>query len=110
MGPLSPWLVLALVLIVGGGLAIPSRLRLVVVAVAFWLTFAAGVGVLALSGHEMNASWHVGPITGWEFWRVLVTSPEILVFLFMITDPRTTPAASRGDAPTRSRSASSRAS
>ena len=96
-GPLSPWLVLALVLIVGGGLAILSRLRLVVVAVAFWLTFAAGVGVLALSGHEMNASWHVGPITGWELWRVLVTSPEILVFLFfMITDPRTTPASQPG--------------
>ena len=75
-GPLSPWLVLALVLIVGGGLAILSRLRLVVVAVAFWLTFAAGVGVLALSGHEMNASWHVGPLTGWELWRVLVTSPR----------------------------------
>ena len=50
----SPWLVLALVLIVGGGLAILRRLRLVVIAVAFWLTFAAGIGVLALSGHEMT--------------------------------------------------------
>ena len=40
----------------------------------------------------MTARWHLGPITGWEFWRVLVFSPEILVFLFfMITDPRTIP-------------------
>ena len=40
----------------------------------------------------MTAAWHLGPITGWELWRVLVTSPEILVFLFfMITDPRTIP-------------------
>ena len=96
-GPLSPWLVLALALIVGGGLAILSRLRLLVIAVTFWLTFAAGVGVLAASGHEMTASWHLGPIAGWELWRVLVTSPEILVFLFfMITDPRTTPASQAG--------------
>ena len=96
-GPLSPWLVFALALIVGGGLAILSRLRLLVIAVTFWLTFAAGVGVLAASGHEMTASWHLGPIAGWELWRVLVTSPEILVFLFfMITDPRTTPASQAG--------------
>jgi len=96
-GPLSPWLVFALALIVVGGLAILSRLRLLVIAVTFWLTFAAGVGVLAASGHEMTASWHLGPIAGWELWRVLVTSPEILVFLFfMITDPRTTPASKAG--------------
>ena len=62
-------------------------------------------GVLAASGHEMTARWHLGPITGWEFWRVLVFSPEILVFLFfMITDPRTIPAG-RGRA-ARTRSAS----
>ena len=96
-GPMSVWLALALVLIVGGGLAILSRLHLLVIAVGFWLTFAAALGVLALSGHEMTAAWHVGPITGWELWRVLVTSPEILVFLFfMITDPRTIPTSVRG--------------
>ena len=40
----------------------------------------------------MTARWHLGPITGAYFWWILVTSPEILVFLFfMITDPRTTP-------------------
>jgi hypothetical protein len=40
----------------------------------------------------MTARWHLGPIEGFDFWRILVTSPEILVFLFfMITDPKTIP-------------------
>jgi hypothetical protein len=89
---MSAWMVLALGIIVAGGLAILARLRLLGIAVGFWLAFAAGIGVLALSGHEMTARWHLGPITGWEFWWLLVTSPEILVFLFfMITDPKTIP-------------------
>ena len=92
-GPISPWLVLALAIIVGGGFAILSRLHLMEIAVGFWLAFATGIGVLAASGHEMTARWHLGPIAGWDFWRVLVLSPEILVFLFfMITDPKTIPA------------------
>jgi hypothetical protein len=48
--------------------------------------------VLAATGHAMTARWHLGPITGVHLWWTLITSPEILVFLFfMITDPRTTP-------------------
>jgi hypothetical protein len=83
---------IALALIVCGGLAILVRLRLLVIAVAFWLSFAAGIGVLAASGHAMTARWHLGPITGAYFWWVIVSSPEILVFLFfMITDPKTIP-------------------
>ena len=40
----------------------------------------------------MTARWHLGPITGGYFWWVIVTSPELLVFLFfMITDPKTIP-------------------
>ena len=96
-GPMSVWLALALVLIVGGGLAILSRLHLVGIAVGFWLTFAAGVAVLAATGHEMTAAWHLGPIAGLDLWWLLVTSPEVLVFLFfMITDPRTIPESPRG--------------
>jgi hypothetical protein len=91
-GPMSLWLALAIALIVLGGLTILSRLRLLVIAGAFWLAFAAGIGVLAASGHSMTARWHLGPITGWSFWWLLVTSPEILIFLFfMITDPMTIP-------------------
>jgi hypothetical protein len=91
-GPMSAWLALALAIIVVGGLAILLRLRLLEIAVSFWFTFAAGLGVIALAGHSMTARWHLGPIAGFEFWRILVTSPEILVFLFfMITDPKTVP-------------------
>jgi hypothetical protein len=94
---MSVWLALALVLIVGGGLAILRRLRLVAIAVGFWLTFAAGIAALAATGHEMTAAWHLGPIGGLDLWWLLVTSPEILVFLFfMITDPRTIPASDAG--------------
>ena len=96
-GPMSVWLALALVLIVGGGLKILSRLKLVGIAVGFWLTFASGVAVLAAAGHEMTAPWHLGPIAGSDLWWLLVTSPEVLVFLFfMITDPRTIPETGRG--------------
>ena len=96
-GPMSPALAVALVIIVAGGLAILGRLRLTGIAVGFWLAFAAGIGVLAAGGHAMTAAWHVGPIEGWEFWWTLVSSPEILVFLFfMITDPRTIPAGKTG--------------
>ena len=59
----------------------------------FWLTLAAGVGVLAASGHCMTARWAFAPVCGFDFWRVIVTSPEVLIFLFfMITDPKTVPA------------------
>ena len=96
-GPMSAWMVLALAIIVGGGLAILLRLRLLEIAFGFWLAFAAGIAVLAASGHVMTARWHLGPISGWEFWKVLVFSPEILVFLFfMITDPKTIPAGRLG--------------
>jgi hypothetical protein len=90
--PMSAWLALALAIIVAGGFAILWRLRLLEIAVSFWLAFAAGIGVLAVSGHAMTARWHLGPITGGHFWWVLLSSPEILVFLFfMITDPKTVP-------------------
>ena len=57
----------------------------------------------------MTARWHVGPVSDWYFWRVLVSSPEILVFLFfMITDPKTIPRGRPGAGSTRSRSACSR--
>src|SRR5581483_11935657 len=63
----------------------------------FWAAFALGIGVVAAFGHTMTARWHLGPIGGFELWRILVTSPEVLVFLFfMITDPKTAPRSPRG--------------
>ena len=89
---MSPALAFSLAVIVGGGLIITRRTGMIGAAVGFWVTFAALIGILAASGHCMTARWHIGPICGGSFWFLLVTSPEILVFLFfMITDPRTAP-------------------
>jgi Na+-translocating ferredoxin:NAD+ oxidoreductase RnfD subunit len=96
-GPMSPWLALAIAIIVTGGLAILLRLRLLGIAIGFWVTFVACIAVLAASGHAMTARWHLGPVSDWYFWRVLAFSPEILVFLFfMITDPKTIPSSRTG--------------
>jgi hypothetical protein len=72
------------------------RLNLLGMALSFWATFAAGTALLAVLGKCIHARWHLGPICGWELWWILVTSPEVLIFLaFMITDPKTTPSAPR---------------
>ena len=76
-GPMSPGLVLTLAVIVTGGLVIVSRLRMLGLVAAFWLTFAACTGLLAASGHCMTARWHVGQVCGGSFWSVLALSPEI---------------------------------
>ena len=87
----------ALAIIVVGGLVILGRLHLLLIALAFWLTFAAALAVLDGLRPRVTARWHLGPVTGDYFWWVLVTSPEMLVFLFfMITDPKTTPRSMRG--------------
>src|SRR5215212_5578283 len=46
-GPMSWWMALALAIILAGGFAILSRLKLLWIAVAFWLSFAAGIAILA---------------------------------------------------------------
>ena len=89
---LEPAMILAYAVILVGGLLITRRLRLLVLAAAFWLVLASGVGLLAASGHCMTANWAFEPVCGVDFWRVIVTSPEVLIFLFfMITDPKTVP-------------------
>lgn len=90
--PLNGWMILAYLLIVVGGMAISGRLHLLAGAAAFWLTLAGGIAVLAYSGHCMTARWAFAPVCGFEFWRAIVTSPEVLIFtFFMITDPKTVP-------------------
>lgn len=90
--PLNAPMLLAYAVIIVGGTLITRRLKLLGLAVAFWLTLAAGIGVLAASGHCMVANWAFAPVCGADFWRVIVTSPEVMIFLFfMITDPRTVP-------------------
>ncbi len=91
-GPLDAWMLLAYAVILGGGLLITRRLRLLEMAFAFWAVLAVGIGLLSASGHCMVANWSFTPVCGFDFWRVIVTSPEVLIFLFfMITDPKTSP-------------------
>jgi len=95
-GPLSPGLVATLLLIVAGGILITLRNGLFGTAASFFVTFAAGTGVLAAGGHCIQARWSATPVCDGSYWWTLVTSPEILIFLFfMITDPKTIPAAPR---------------
>jgi Na+-translocating ferredoxin:NAD+ oxidoreductase RnfD subunit len=97
--PMGPAMVVAYAVIIGGGLAIAARLGLLAIVVTFYATLAAGVGVLAASGHCMVARWSFTPVCDFEYWRIIVTSPEVLIFLFfMITDPKTVPATTRGRA------------
>ena len=45
----------------------------------------------------MTANWSFAPVCGFDYWRVIVFSPEVLIFLFfMITDPKTVPLGSVG--------------
>jgi len=91
--PLNGWMILAYVVIIGGGLLITRRLKLLALAATFWVSLAVGIGLLAASGHCMTTNWAFAPVCGVDFWRVIVTSPEVMIFLFfMITDPKTVPA------------------
>ena len=91
--PLNVWMITAYAVIIVGGILVTRRLSLLGLAGTFWLTLALGLGLLAASGHCMTANWAFAPVCGFDFWRVVVTSPEVLIFLFfMITDPKTVPA------------------
>ena len=90
--PLDGPMILAYAVILIGGVLITRRLHLLAAAATFWGGLAAGVGLVAASGHCMVARWAFAPVCGFDFWLVIVTSPEVLIFLFfMLTDPKTVP-------------------
>jgi hypothetical protein len=90
--PFGPAMALAYAVIFAGGFWICGRLRLLGMSLALWLSLAAGVAVLAATGHTITTRWSFTPISGWHFWWIVMTSPEIFIFLFfMITDPKTVP-------------------
>ncbi len=92
--PMGPWMIATYAILIGGGLLIAWELKLIGLELGFMAAFAAFVAIalVAEPDHCMVASWHVTPMCGWDLWRILVTSPEILIFaLFMIPDPRTVP-------------------
>ena len=91
-GPLTPALIIVLAVIVAGALVVLSQVGMLQVSALFWVTFAGSLGILAASGHAFSANWHLGPVADGYFWKVLVTSPEVFIFMsFMITDPKTAP-------------------
>jgi hypothetical protein len=91
--PLNGPMIAAYAVILIGGVLITRRLDLLAAAAVFWGGLAAGVGLVAASGHCMVARWAFAPVCGFDFWRVIVTSPEVFIFVFfMLTDPKTVPA------------------
>ncbi len=89
----NPAMIVAYLVIAGGGLLITRRLKLLELAAAFWLTLVAGLAVLGASGHCITAGWAFAPVCGADYVRVISLSPEVMIFLFlMITDPKTVPA------------------
>lgn len=91
-GPMSPSMVAVYLILAAGAMVVTRRLGLLPMSLAFWGTFAAALGVLSAGGHCISARWSVDPVCGADFWWILVTSPEVLIFmLFMITDPMTSP-------------------
>ena len=96
-GPWSLGLAIAFVVILVGSIAITLQVGQMGMAISFWVTFAALISVITLSGHAITANWHIGPLQGWAYWFTLVASPEVMVFLFyMITDPKASPSTARG--------------
>ena len=90
--PMGPAMALAYVILLVGGLTLTRRLNLFGLSFTFWSTLAIGTAVLAAQGHCITTRWSFVPVCGLHFWWIIVTSPEVLVFLFfMITDPRTVP-------------------
>lgn len=90
--PLNVWMITAYAVILVGGLLITWRLQLLGAAATFYAALAVGIGLIAVSGHCITARWAFTPVCGFGFFRVIMTSPEILIFLFfMITDPKTVP-------------------
>ncbi len=91
-GPWSVGLAVTYAVILTGGIMVTRRLRVLGPALVFWGTLALALGIVAVSGHAITARWHLGLLQGTEWWWVVVSSPETLIFLFfMITDPKTIP-------------------
>ncbi len=91
--PLNAWMIAAYAIIIVGGTYVVWRAKMLTLSVTFFVTFAILQGILAGSGHCMTANWAFAPVCGSDYYRVIVTSPEVLIYAyFMVTDPPTVPA------------------
>ena len=89
-GPLGAPVIAALAVIVLGAVWVLSAVKMLPMALAFLVPFTALIAVFAASGQSFLAIWHEGPISGFDYWLNICTSPELLVFVcFMMSDPAT---------------------
>ncbi len=89
-GPLDAPVIAALAVIVLGAIWVLRAVKMMPMALAFLVPFTVLIAILAASGQSFLAIWHEGPISGWDYWLRICTSPELLVFVcFMMSDPAT---------------------
>ncbi|MDQ3631555.1 MAG: RnfABCDGE type electron transport complex subunit D [Actinomycetota bacterium] len=89
-GPLGAPVVAALAVIVLGAIWVLRAVRMLPMAVAFLVPFAALIAVFAAGGQSFVTIWSEGPVSGFEYWLRICASPELLVFVcFMMSDPAT---------------------
>ena len=89
-GPLDAPVIAALTVILLGAIWVLRAVKMLPMALAFLVPFTALIAILAVSGQSFLAIWHEGPVSGWNYWLWICTSPELLVFVcFMMSDPAT---------------------
>ena len=96
-GPLEGPVIAALVVIALGAVWVLRAVGMVQMAVAFLIPFSLLVGLCALAGAEFVAVWREQPVSGFDYWVYICTSPELFVFVFfMMSDPKTAARSPRG--------------
>jgi Na+-translocating ferredoxin:NAD+ oxidoreductase RnfD subunit len=91
--PLNVWMIASYAIILVGGTYVVWRARALTLSATFFVSFAVFQGLLSASGHCMTANWAFAPVCGGDYYRIVVTSPELLIYAyFMVTDPPTVPA------------------
>jgi Na+-translocating ferredoxin:NAD+ oxidoreductase RnfD subunit len=90
--PLNAWMIAAYAIILVGGTYVIWRAKMMLLSATFFVGFAVLQGLLAGSGHCMTANWAFAPVCGGDYYRIIVTSPEVFIYAyFMVTDPATVP-------------------
>src|SRR5213080_1787207 len=92
--PMGMWMIVTYAVLIGGGLLIAWELKLLGLVAGYMAAFAASaaIALAPVPDHCMVASWHATALCGTDLWKILVTSPEVLIFaFFMLPDPRTVP-------------------
>ncbi|HEX2645891.1 MAG TPA: RnfABCDGE type electron transport complex subunit D, partial [Candidatus Dormibacteraeota bacterium] len=92
--PMGTWMIVTYAILIGGGLLIGWELKLLGLELGYMAGFAVFtfLALAPVPDHCMVASWHATSMCDGELWKILVTSPEVLIFaFFMVPDPRTVP-------------------